>query len=138
MIPTQSRTLTDKKKILKRNHKKRASSWFRSEGKYSRSGSLVVSLVSISDLAKLPEEALLKRQTRRSLVISVPRVCGSAVQRNRFRRIVRAQLKKHLKATLPEKKGLWIRLQNDYRLPRNIHWEQWSLPIENALKRLGL
>jgi len=81
----------------------------------------------------------------RDLVVSVPGVCGNAVQRNRFKRIVKARFAKsvlngprsggidesqeNIAGKSPRKqsrKGLWIRLLNRHRLGQKILSQDWQ------------
>jgi len=86
----------------------------------------------------------------RDLVVSVPGVCGNAVQRNRFKRIVKARFAKsvlkgprsggidesqeNIAGKSPRKqsrKGLWIRLLNRHRLGQKILPQDWQKNFED-------
>ena len=134
--------------------------WFRPKGRGTKHGSLIAVPIDLVDersshlgARKINDETgapkLFGRNRRdglKLLVVSVPSSCGNAVQRNRFRRIVKARFAKCFtgqkivgeKTVSPggeppnksfsseaSRKGLWIRLLNRHRLGRKIQLEEW-------------
>ena len=98
-------------------------SWFLPQGRGCRQGPLVIVPVQVHEA---------KREARSKLIISVPRVCGSAVRRNRFRRIARAYI-----GPKQGRKDLWLRLLGQHRLDRCIRTEDWSGIFDKALGSLS-
>jgi hypothetical protein len=147
--------------------------WFRPNGRGTKHGSLIAGTIDIVSEGPIPAGAiefdeesgsprLLANRGRsgiKLLVVSVPSSCGSAVQRNRFRRIVKARFakcftgerivgEKLLERSAPSgettdktthamarKKGLWIRLLNRHRLGRKIRQEDWKLAFDEIEER---
>jgi ribonuclease P protein component len=58
------------------------------------------------------------------IYVTLPRATGNAVQRNRFKRLVRTALPS-FDPTLLEKNSLWISLDRKFRLSRKITREDW-------------
>jgi hypothetical protein len=104
---------------------KKWTGWFRPERKGLVAGPLTISPVSISP------EKLEAKGPAPVVIISVPSACGSAVQRNRFRRIIRGYYSLH---TPPA--SLWIRLSNRCRLDRKIRIEQFEASLVDLQSRL--
>jgi hypothetical protein len=132
--------------------------WFRPLEKGSRFGPLIASPIIIYReerkslaLRKLYKAAnsVNKEQPQiisRDLVVSIPGVCGTAVQRNRFRRMVKARFAKSILRGIrseeivesqenianksprgsQSRKGLWIRLLNRHRLGQKIQVRDWQ------------
>ncbi|MBS1986175.1 MAG: ribonuclease P protein component [Bdellovibrionales bacterium] len=98
--------------------KKRWIGWFRPLERGRKFGPLVFAPIGINEKRK-----------KTSAVITVPGSCGNAVQRNRFRRIVRAYLAKEGVLHKP----VWIRLLAQYRLPKKILISDWEKDLKRGL-----
>ncbi len=116
--------------------KKKWTGWFRPISRSRAVGPLLVAPVEV--IPERRHEACKKIP----LVISVPRSCGTAVQRNRFKRIVKAVAQEKLKtekleAQQEEKAGpknfIWIRLTNKHRLNRRAQMAEWRAHLNAAL-----
>ena len=105
--------------MKKKKDNKKWHGWFRPSGRPVRQGPLVVS------------EAEILREDVPTRIISVPRNCGTAAYRNRFRRVLKEELKEKWL-----EKSLWIRLRKDYRLNHKITQKEWAPKIEKALREL--
>ena len=93
-----------------------------------RSGPLAASWVQLS-----PET-----EFQSALIVSVPRTCGNAVQRNRFRRIGRGYFLKLSKRDgwkLPEK-ALWIRVNRRFRFDRKMQSRDWDFQFKKIYDEL--
>lgn len=101
-------------------------SWFRPIARGSREDSLITTRIEIA-----PEKLAMWKRPR--AVITVPRTCGTAVQRNRLRRVLRSHLRE---------KGdvghLWIRLLGQHKLEKKILLRDWQPIVERALSKLPL
>jgi len=107
--------------------------WFRPLANGKKLGAFVVTLVEIqvneSKGDKRSHEDLLREFKRRRIIISVPKTCGSAVVRNRLRRVLRPLVNEAIEAHFGKcsasqsfaigtgsKKGIWIRVVKGQRL----------------------
>ena len=117
---------------MQKSGKKKWTGWFRPLRRPQSIGPLLVAAAEI-----IPERQALK-SLNIPLVISVPRSCGNAVRRNRFKRMVKAYAKDQLKTQnakeAPSKNILWIRLLNKHRLDRKIRLPEWEFSLEAAMR----
>ncbi|NCN26341.1 ribonuclease P protein component [bacterium] len=67
----------------------------------------------------------------RPLIVSIPRTCGNSVKRNRLKRILKHSLKTYL-GSLPEGKGLWIRLLRQHKIQNPVTPQYWNRVLEQA------
>ena len=85
--------------------------WFRPLRRGSRKGKFIVSPVEVHPLKE--------KREKKKIIISIPRACGSAVKRNKMRRYLKSYIESESNIN-SETKGLWIRVQKNYRLGRKL------------------
>lgn len=111
--------------------KQKFSGWFRPCAPSKRSGSLLFCGVEIQN-NKIKEDAI---------IISIPKSCGNAVLRNRFRRMIKGFLKRKLQHASPpwsQDKGIWIRLTKGFVIPKRVVLADWKADLEKILLSFGL
>jgi len=134
---SQNRALTEKKWL----------GWFRPSARAIKVGDLMVSPIEISPVKRATTKRTLNTQDF-WIVLSVPKACGNAVRRNRFRRIVKNFVITEMAGgSVPKnqndhdsskasQKAVWIRLSNRHRLNANIQIADWKASLEKALHTL--
>jgi hypothetical protein len=109
--------------------------WFEAVGRSTYQGPLKVTKVLLKD----------PRKTRRpdsyfkKIILSVPASCGNAVERNRFRRVMRELIRQLMISEGPErfdaKEGVWLVLSRRFRLERD--GLDWTHLLRSALSNLS-
>jgi ribonuclease P protein component len=102
--------------------------WFHIKG-----GSVRVSAVSASWV-----DVDADRKLRWPLIVSLPKPCGTAVTRNKFRRLCRSYFSdlSRKEGWNSERKVLWIRLDRRHRLEKKVTLQQWQPVFEKLLGKL--
>jgi RNase P protein component len=115
---------------LKKRSKHR---WFQVTGASVRVGILSAAWVDVVEDHELGENQ------GKPVIISLPKTCGSAVLRNKFRRICKGYFSglSEEEGWASARKALWIRMDRRHRLQKKVIQADWKPQLESLWQKLS-